>query len=119
MNGKRQARKPQRRTPRTPRAAAKRPDAKDALVVAATAVSTRAGVDPEVVDLLARRALLVAARGLLREHVDRCTKCGSSFVTHEPAFVHCHYCGRMHRIANASLMDQEVFEIRMGLRLAS
>jgi hypothetical protein len=72
-----------------------------------------------VVELMARRALVVAARQLLRDRTDRCTKCGSTFITHEPAFVHCHYCGRMHRVANASLMEQEIFEIRLGLRLAS
>ena len=50
---------------------------------------------------------------------DRCAKCGSTFVGREPAFIHCFYCGKMARIANASLVDQELFEIRSGLRLAS
>ena len=49
----------------------------------------------------------------------QCAKCGSSFVTHEPLFVHCHYCGAMVRVAAASLVDQENFEIRSGLRIAS
>jgi hypothetical protein len=92
--------------------------AKDPLVEAARRHGTAAN-GGRVVELMARRALLVAARSLLRQRTDRCTKCGSTFVTHEPAFVHCHYCGRMHRVANASLMEQELFEIRMGLRLAS
>ncbi len=37
---------------------------------------------------------------------------------HEPAFVHCRFCGKIARLANASLADQELFEIRSGLRLA-
>ena len=32
-----------------------------------------------------------------------CVKCGSAFVDHEPAFVHCRYCGCIARIANRSL----------------
>lgn len=48
-----------------------------------------------------------------------CGKCGSGFVVREPAFLHCHYCGAMARITDGSLSDQELFEIRSGLRLAS
>lgn len=48
-----------------------------------------------------------------------CAKCGSRFVVREPAFLHCRYCGSMARIATASLAEQELFEIRSGLRLAS
>lgn len=96
------------------------PAATDALLAAVAELFGADGSsDGQVVELMSRRALLVAARQLLREHVDRCTKCGSNFVTHEPAFVHCHYCGRMHRVANASLLEQELFELRLGLRLAS
>jgi hypothetical protein len=48
-----------------------------------------------------------------------CAKCGSVFVVREPAFLHCHYCGAMTRITGGSLLEQELFEIRSGLRLAS
>ncbi len=48
-----------------------------------------------------------------------CPKCGSSFVEREPAFLHCHYCGHLARIPTGSLMAQELFELRSGLRLAS
>ncbi len=48
-----------------------------------------------------------------------CGKCGSTFVSREPAFLHCHYCGSLARIASGSLLEQELFEIRSGLRLAS
>ena len=59
------------------------------------------------------------ARAILAEDADRCPKCKSGFVTREPAFLHCRYCGNMARIASGSLMDQELFERRAGLRLAS
>ena len=49
----------------------------------------------------------------------RCPKCGSMFLDLEPAFVHCRYCGAMTRIPAGSLADQELFELRSGLRLAS
>lgn len=65
------------------------------------------------------RALQRASRRFLPEPLDRCPKCGSTFVGREPAFLHCFYCGKMARIANASLMAQELFELRSGLRLAS
>jgi hypothetical protein len=115
-NGKKVARGPAAQASSRRRTTASAP--KDALIEAVR--QSRAATNgSRVVELMARRALLVAARQLLRHHTDRCTKCGSTFVTHEPAFVHCHYCGRMHRVANASLLEQELFEIRMGLRLAS
>ncbi|MBI4638745.1 MAG: hypothetical protein HY727_20600 [Candidatus Rokubacteria bacterium] len=69
--------------------------------------------------LTPERALARASRRFLAERVDRCSKCGSTFLGHEPAFVHCHYCGRMARIKNASLLAQELFELRSGMRLAS
>ncbi|HEU5320359.1 MAG TPA: hypothetical protein VFX28_06135 [Methylomirabilota bacterium] len=72
-----------------------------------------------VVRLTPDHILLRASRRFLQAPASRCTKCGSEFVTREPAFLHCHYCGAMTRIANASLEAQEVFEIRSGLRLAS
>ena len=49
----------------------------------------------------------------------RCAKCGSTFVEREPAFLHCRYCGTLARIPKASLADQELYEIRSGLRIAS
>ncbi len=60
-----------------------------------------------------------APKAILAENVDRCPKCDSGFVTREPAFLHCRYCGNMARIARGSLLDQELFERRSGLRLAS
>jgi hypothetical protein len=48
-----------------------------------------------------------------------CLKCGSLFIEIEPAFVHCRYCGTMSRIRGASLLAQEEYEMRSGLRLAS
>ena len=49
----------------------------------------------------------------------RCARCGSAWVDLEPAFLHCRYCGTMTRIPAGSLADQELFELRSGLRLAS
>jgi hypothetical protein len=54
----------------------------------------------------------------LAQPIDRCVKCNSTFIGREPAFIHCFYCGKMARIANASLMAQEEFEMRSGLRIA-
>ena len=65
------------------------------------------------------RQLERASRKFLTDPSDRCVKCGSTFIVREPAFIHCHYCGSMARIANASLGAQELFELRLGLRLAS
>jgi hypothetical protein len=65
------------------------------------------------------RHLERASRKFLTEPSDRCVKCGSTFIVREPAFIHCRYCGSMARIANASLGVQELFELRLGLRLAS
>ena len=65
------------------------------------------------------RGLERAARRFLQGPGNACDKCGSTFIVREPAFVHCHYCGKMARIANASLGAQELFELRLGLRLAS
>jgi len=59
-----------------------------------------------------------AARRFLAQPLDRCVKCNSTFVGREPAFIHCFYCGKMARIANASLLAQEEFEMRSGLRIA-
>ena len=65
------------------------------------------------------RHLERASRKFLTDPSNRCVKCGSAFITREPAFIHCHYCGCMARIANASLEIQDLFELRLGLRLAS
>ena len=58
---------------------------------------------------------------LPRRAVERvgCVKCGSLFIEIEPAFVHCRYCGSLYRIRGTSLMAQEEYEMRSGLRLAS
>jgi hypothetical protein len=58
------------------------------------------------------------ARRFLAQPIDRCVKCNSTFIGREPAFIHCFYCGKMARIANASLLAQEEFEMRSGLRIA-
>lgn len=71
-----------------------------------------------VIPLEPERSLKAAAKQFVGERPDRCPKCGSTFMCHEPAFVHCRYCGKMARVANASLLEQELFEIRSGLRLA-
>jgi hypothetical protein len=49
----------------------------------------------------------------------RCPKCESRYIVLEPAFVHCRYCGHLSRITGGSLLEQELFEMRSGLRLAS
>jgi hypothetical protein len=76
------------------------------------------GSGARVTRLTPERFLEAASKRFMRERPDRCSKCGSTFMCHEPAFVHCRYCGKIARIANASLADQEIFEIRSGLRLA-
>jgi hypothetical protein len=63
------------------------------------------------------RSRLEAARAATP--ANGCVKCGSVFVVREPAFVHCRYCGNMARIPSGSLLEQELFELRSGLRLAS
>jgi hypothetical protein len=80
-------------------------------------VRLAAGV-ARVARLTPERFLEAASKRFARERPDRCSKCGSTFMCHEPAFVHCRYCGKIARITNASLADQETFEIRSGLRLA-
>jgi phage FluMu protein Com len=71
-----------------------------------------------VIRLTPARVLAKASQRFLREAPVRCPKCGSTFVGLEPAFVHCRYCGKLARIAKGSLLDQELFELRAGLRLA-
>jgi len=68
-----------------------------------------------VIDLHARpldRAKTAEVQG----RAPRCTKCASTFVEHEPAFVHCKYCGNMMRVAGAVLLEQDTYELRSGLR---
>jgi phage FluMu protein Com len=64
-------------------------------------------------------ALKRAARKFIDRSETQCPKCGSAFIGLEPAFVRCRYCGKLARIAGASLLDQELFELRSGLRSAS
>jgi hypothetical protein len=73
----------------------------------------------KVVSLLEPELVLErATRRFLAQPSDRCVKCNSTFIGREPAFIHCFYCGKMARIANASLLAQEEFEMRSGLRIA-
>jgi len=81
--------------------------------------TVQAGANGKVVRLSPERFLARAARRFLPAPTDQCEKCGSTFVAREPAFVHCRYCGKMARLADASLLDQELFELRSGLRIAS
>jgi hypothetical protein len=95
--------------------ARKKPPAKAAPLPAAPARAAARVVsllDPDIV-------LERAAKRFLPQPVDRCVKCHSTFIGHEPAFIHCYYCGKMARIANASLFLQEEFEMRSGMRAAS
>lgn len=48
----------------------------------------------------------------------RCPKCRSAFLTIEPAFVHCHYCGAMTRRPAGSLDAQMDYELHSGLLIA-
>ena len=87
---------------------------------AAVVAPARPKARARVVSLLAPEHVLErAAKRFLPQPVDRCVKCHSTFVGHEPAFIHCYYCGKMARIANASLLLQEEFELRSGMRAAS
>src|SRR5207237_8274209 len=80
--------------------------------------ATPRGADRVVALLEPDLVLERAARRFLAQPLDRCVKCNSTFVGREPAFIHCFYCGKMARIANASLLAQEEFEMRSGLRIA-
>ena len=89
-----------------------------AKVAAPMPPSSRGGA--RVVSLLDPEMVLErAAKRFLPQPLDRCVKCHSTFIGHEPAFIHCYYCGKMARIANASLLLQEEFEMRSGMRAAS
>jgi hypothetical protein len=73
----------------------------------------------KIVRLVPRRLLERVARAQAGESSGGCVKCGSLFLEIEPAFVHCRYCGSLSRIRGASLLAQEEYEMRSGLRLAS
>ena len=82
--------------------------------------ATRPGVlGATVIRLAPEHGLARAAKRFLTGLPDHCPKCGSSSVVLEPAFLRCRCCGKLARLANASLTDQEVFERRSGLRIAS
>jgi hypothetical protein len=86
----------------------------------AAPLSTPPGKGARVVSLLDPDIVLErTAKRFLAQPIDRCVKCHSTFIGHEPAFIHCYYCGKMARIANASLLLQEEFEMRSGMRVAS
>jgi hypothetical protein len=72
-----------------------------------------------IVRFVPRRLLERVARAQAGEGGSGCHKCGSLFVEIEPAFVHCRYCGSLSRIRGASLLAQEEWETRSGMRLAS
>ena len=103
---------PARKAAKTHRPRAPRGDDDDALGAPPRRRVVALTITPE-------RMLDRTARKFLQQPTDRCVKCGSAFVGREPAFIHCYYCGKMARIANASLGEQELFELRLGLRLAS
>ena len=114
MGGMRRTRKTRASTARAAKSEAPRTAPKPAA----------AGVSPPrgrvvTLSITPERHLERASRKFLTDPSDRCVKCGSTFIAREPAFIHCHYCGNMARIANASLGAQELFELRLGLRLAS
>ncbi|OLB99765.1 MAG: hypothetical protein AUH30_04285 [Candidatus Rokubacteria bacterium 13_1_40CM_68_15] len=80
-------------------------------------IERRAGAT--IVRFVPARTARAAARNGRALDPTRCGKCDSTYIVREPAFVHCRYCGAMNRIQSGSLLDQEEFEMRSGLRLAS
>lgn len=79
----------------------------------------RAVVRVKIVRFVPRRLLERAAHPHSPAAAGGCGKCGSLFLEIEPAFIHCRYCGSLSRIRGASLLAQEEYEMRSGLRLAS
>jgi hypothetical protein len=100
---------------------ARRRETHSAKPAKANRAASKAGTRGRVVTLTItpERMLERAARRFVKDPSGACVKCGSTFIAYEPAFIHCHYCGNMARIANASLAAQDLFELRLGLRLAS
>lgn len=76
-------------------------------------------VQAKIVRLVPRLLLERVARAQAGGSGGGCHKCGSLFVEIEPAFIHCRYCGSLSRIRGASLLAQEEWEMRSGMRLAS
>jgi hypothetical protein len=81
--------------------------------------SERAAAHAKIVRLVPRRLVERVARALAGQPGGGCVKCGSLYIEIEPAFIHCRYCGSLSRIRGASLLAQEEYEMRSGLRLAS
>ena len=79
----------------------------------------RQRIGDRLVVLRPERFLVKSGKRPLDTHTTRCTKCDSAFVEHEPAFVHCRYCGNLMRVVGGSLLAQELYELRSGLRIAS
>ena len=69
-----------------------------------------------VLRLVRRRAGISSKPSL--DSALRCPRCRSTFITIEPAFVHCHYCGAMTRRPAGSLEAQMEYELRSGLLVA-
>ena len=99
----------------TPTPRKRKTEAKPARKRPATSHAVRA----KIVRLVPRRLLERVTRAPGSQAGGGCVKCGSLFIEIEPAFVHCRYCGSLYRIRGASLLAQEEYEMRSGLRLAS
>ena len=98
-----------------PTARKRRTTARPARRSAARAASVRA----KIIRLVPRRLLERVTRPQPSPSAGGCVKCGSLFLEIEPAFIHCRYCGSLSRIRGASLLAQEEYEMRSGLRMAS
>ena len=72
-----------------------------------------------VIRLTADHILQRTAKRFVAGSPTRCPKCDSTYIGREPAFIHCRLCGKLARIADASLELQELWELRSGLRIAS
>ncbi len=78
-----------------------------------------AAAPAEVIRLTPEHTLQRTAKRFLPPPQARCPKWDSTYGGWEPAFIHCHLCGKLARIADAPLELQELWEIRSGLRIAS
>ena len=93
-----------------------------ALMKLAKAKKAKAKPVPEsatVIRLTAEHTLQRTAKRFVSGAPTRCPKCDSTYIGREPAFIHCRLCGKLARIADASLELQELWELRSGLRIAS